>query len=334
MADLDQTDAEIDWDYASIERLDKHDLSTRLITFNLGNAIDSPMSPDNQFLKAGDVITIFSRKDIPLPLEQHSTIVQVGGEVNKPGVYRINPGDTLRDLVERAGGLTPHSYLYGLELTRASTRKLEEEQLQMSISRLQKDLLAHYANATNMQTSQTTNGNGNGMVSDQQAQLQMQQELIEKLSAVEPTGRVVLNIKHDAKTEADLPDFNLEDGDTVLVPTTLDTIQVVGEVYNESAFRYQVNKRLGAYLHDAGGGTRMADAKRTFLIRADGTVISEQAHSRPWEAKFEDIALMPGDTIVVPPKIKSPGGILESLPMITQIVSQTAITGAVLSLVK
>jgi protein involved in polysaccharide export with SLBB domain len=330
LADLNLVNSEIDWDYAAIERLDQHDLSTRLISFNLGNAIDNPTSSDNQSLKAGDVITVFSRNDIPLPLEKHSTFVQVGGEVNAPGVYRINPGDTLRDLIGRAGGLTPHSYLYASQLTRVSARKMQEEQLKLSIDRMQKDLLSRYANAQDIETSTTTSEKAQA----QQEQLKMQQALIEKVSSEEPLGRVVLGIKPDAKTVEDIPEFPLEDGDNLVISPRLGTVQVIGEVYNENAFRYQSDKRLGSYLHDSGGATRLADVKRIFLIRADGTVVSRQTHRRVWQAKFEDLALMPGDSIIVPPKLKTPGGFLESLPMITQIMSQTAMVGAVISLLK
>ncbi len=63
--DIVRNDAEVNWHYASIERLDEHDLSPRLIAFHLGNAIDNKDSPDNQALLAGDVVTIFSRADIP-----------------------------------------------------------------------------------------------------------------------------------------------------------------------------------------------------------------------------------------------------------------------------
>ena len=117
---------EINWDYAAVERLDQHDLSTRLIAFNLANAIDNPASTDNVVLQAGDVVTIFSEKDIPLPVDKHAAFVRVDGEVNAPGIYRIGPGETLRDVVRRAGGLTPHSYLYASQLNRISTRRAEE----------------------------------------------------------------------------------------------------------------------------------------------------------------------------------------------------------------
>jgi protein involved in polysaccharide export with SLBB domain len=332
MTDISETNAEINWDYAAIERLDEHDLSTRLIPFNLGNAIDKPASPENQILKVGDVITVFSRKDLPLPLEKHQTFVQIGGEVNAPGVYRVKPGDTLRDLVERAGGLTPHSYLYASQLTRASAKAIQQEKLDIEISRIERELTANYANRNSVASFSSTGG-ANGVASEDAAKMGMQQAFLARLADVHATGRIVLGLKPDAKTIQDIPDFPLEDGDSFFVPATLATVNVAGEVYNASTFRYQPKKRLSAYLNDTGGATRMADVKRAFLIRADGTVVSRQTRVSYWAGNFESIALMPGDAIIVPPKLKAPGGFLESLPAITQILSQTAITGAMISLV-
>ena len=123
---IGKNSAEINWEYALIERLDERDLSTRLIPFRLASAIDDPSSADNQLLKPGDVITIFSRADLELPMEKHATFVRVGGEVNAPGIYRVNPGETLRDVVKMAGGLTSHSYLYASIFTRVSTRLAQE----------------------------------------------------------------------------------------------------------------------------------------------------------------------------------------------------------------
>ena len=133
MSDIAVTDSEINWDYAAIERLDDHDLSTQLIAFNLGNALDHPASEDNQSLKPGDVVTVFSRRDIPLPIEKHASFVRIAGEVNVPGVYRVGPAESLRSVVKRAGGLTPDSYLYASQLTRVATRQIEEEQLKTSV---------------------------------------------------------------------------------------------------------------------------------------------------------------------------------------------------------
>ncbi len=334
MSDLAETNTEINWGYAVIERLDERDLSTRLIAFNLGNAIDKPDSSDNYSLKAGDVLTIFSRKDLALPLEQHATFVRIGGEVNAPGVYRVNPGETLRDVVKRAGGLTSHSYLFAAQLNRVSTRQIQEEQLKLSIERMQRELLSHYANAPHTAENGASAQAANPKVSDPQTQLGMQQALVTGLSTTELTGRVVLGINPEARTIEDIPEFPLEDGDSFYIPPRLGTVQVVGEVYNENSFRYQVNKPLEAYLNDSGGTTRLADAKRIFLIRADGTVVSRQTRSAHWPGSFEKTPLMPGDAIIVPQKLKTPGGFMEQLPLISQVLSQTAMTGAVLSLIQ
>jgi len=312
---------EINWDYAAIERLDQHDLSTRLIAFNLANAIDDAASSDNVVLQPGDVVTIFSEKDIPLPVDKHAAFVRVDGEVNAPGIYRIGPGETLREIVKRAGGLTPHSYLYASQLNRISTRRAEEIEIRQSTAQMQRDLLARNAATSTVGTSNTT---------EQQAQLSSQQALIAQLAAVQPTGRVVLAMKPDASSVDDIPAFPLEDGDTFYVPPELNTVQVSGAVYNENAFRYERRKKLFAYLNDAGGPTRQADTKRVFLIRADGTVISRQTRGDFWRSDFDKTTLLPGDAIIVPPKLKGPSTFIQQLPYFTQILSQTALTGAVL----
>ncbi|MGH9564270.1 MAG: SLBB domain-containing protein, partial [Terracidiphilus sp.] len=321
MTDLSQSSAEINWDYASIERLDDLDLSTRLIAFHLGNALENPASSDNVLLRPGDTITVFSRNDLQLPEDKRAAFVRVSGEVNAPGVYRIAPGETLREVVERAGGLTPHSYLYASQLTRVSTRLAEEEQLRLAINQMQRDLLSRYAAAPALNAASAT---------EQQSQLGLQQSVIAQLSSVHPTGRIVLDVKPRAGASADIPDFPLEDGDTFNIPARLSTIQVSGAVYNENAFRYQQGKRLAAYLRDAGGPTRQADIKRMFLIRADGTVVSRQSGGAFRRDNFESLSLLPGDAIYVPTKLKSPSSFAQQLPFITQMVSQTAMTGAVI----
>ena len=312
--------AEINWEYALIERLDERDLSTHLIPFRLAGAIDNPASQDNQLLKAGDVVTIFSRADLELPMEKHASFVQVGGEVNAPGVYRVNPGETLRDVVAQAGGLTQHSYLYASIFTRVSAREAQQKQLRQSTEQMQRELIAKFANAT-PQAGQTG--------ADQQAQLAMQQAALARLASIIPTGRVVLDMKPGAETIADLPEFPLEDGDTFYIPPRLSTVQVAGAVYNANALRYQPGKRLMAYLNDAGGATREADPKRIFVIRADGTVISRQSRNSHSHGSYGNLKLLPGDAIIVPEKLTVSSG-LQKLTNYTQIISGAAMTGAVL----
>jgi protein involved in polysaccharide export with SLBB domain len=321
---IGQNSAEINWEYALIERLDERDLSSRLIPFNLGDALDNHASADNQLLKPGDVVTIFSRADLELPMEKHASFIRVGGEVNAPGVYRVNPGETLRDVVEKAGGLTQHSYLYASIFTRVSTRMAQEAQLQQSSEQMQRELVTKYANAT-PQTGQTG--------ADQQTQLAMQQAVLARLTTIKATGRVVLNMKPDAAATADIPDFPLEDGDAFYIPPRLSTVQVAGAVYNANAFRYRTGERLISYLSDAGGATRDADQKRMFVIRADGRVVSRQSRNIHSHGSYENLRLLPGDAIVVPEKLRVSSAMNEFLQT-TQFMSQLALTAAALSVIK
>jgi len=259
-----------------------------------------------------------------LPMEKHASFVRVGGEVNAPGVYRVNPGDTLRDVVEKAGGLTQHSYLYASIFTRVTTRLAQEAQLRQSSDQMQGELVTKYANAM-PQAGQTG--------ADQQTQLAMQQNALAKLTAIKPTGRVVLDMKPDSSAVADIPAFPLEDGDTLYIPPRLSTVQVAGAVYNANAFRFDSKKRLIAYLNAAGGATREADQKRIYVIRADGTVVSRQSRNMHSHGRYENLRLLPGDAIIVPEKLRV-SSTLNAFLQATQLASELALTAASLSVVK
>jgi protein involved in polysaccharide export with SLBB domain len=320
-----QSGARINWDYAVIERRDDRDLSTRLISFNLGNAIDNPASLDDQVVRAGDVIKVLSHNDVQVSQDKAPTLVRIAGEVNAPGIYRANPGETLRDLVIRAGGLTSRSYLYASQLTRISTRQSQEDQLRVASAEMQRELTAQFSSSRPLNTTGTA---------ESQTQFSSQQALIAQLSSLKPTGRIVLDLKPDASGVNSIPAYPVEDGDSFYIPATVGTIQVAGSVYNPNAFRFQQGRQLSSYLNDAGGPTRQADEKRVFLIRADGRVVSKHGHNGLWGSKFESLTLLPGDAIIVPTKTKlNPmGSFAQQLPYLAQIISQTAMTGAAIGM--
>jgi DNA uptake protein ComE-like DNA-binding protein len=286
------TRAEINWDYAVIERLKKDDLSTILIPFNLGQAIAGKDTPDNQQLLEGDVVTVFSKDEIKVPLSKQSVYVRLEGEVNSVGVYKALPDETLRQLVARIGGLSPNAYLYGAELDRESVRSMQQKRLQEMADRMEADISRNLAakqySATNKDESNSA-----------KLQAEAQNSLVNKLRGVQATGRVVLDIPPQNSGVNDLPDIALEDGDRFLVPSKPSTSSVMGMVYNENAFVYQPKSHLSDYLAKAGGPTRDADASRIYLLRADGSVLSAQ-NANSFFGSFSNEYLMPGDTIVVP----------------------------------
>jgi protein involved in polysaccharide export with SLBB domain len=307
---------DIDWGYAVIERQDDKTLTTSLIPFNLGKIVlDGDASQDMQLLP-GDVVTIFSKADIRVPSQQQTRYVRLEGEVAEAGVYSVQPGETLRSLLRRAGGLTPDAYLYASEFTRESTRRLQQQRLSEYADQLEGQL--QLASLNNVPTSPQ----------DQATQLVTQTAIraaVDRLRSVHPTGRLVLNLMPDSTGLDSLPDIALEDGDRFVVPHIPSSVSVEGQVYNANAFLYTPGKRAGVYLHEAGGPDRQADHKRMFILRADGSVVSQQ---------YTDVGksmIYPGDTIVVPPSL--PKNTLAHTLNIAQIVGNLALSAASIAVI-
>src|SRR5690606_5660668 len=216
---------EINWDYAVIERLKEDDLSTELIPFNLGKAILEGDGAQNLPLKPGDVVTVFSKKDVAAPAGRRAVVVRLEGEFNHAGVYQARPGETLRQLVVRVGGVTRSAYLFGAEFNRESTRRNQEERLKTTLDRLEQDL--YRASVTRAQSTV-----GAEEAATVKQEIEAQRALVARLRTLRPTGRIVLELPEDAQV-ADLPDMPLEDGDRLYIPQTPSMVTVFGTVFNE-----------------------------------------------------------------------------------------------------
>jgi protein involved in polysaccharide export with SLBB domain len=281
---------EINWDYAVVERLNQADLSTLLLPFNLGRAILDGDPAQNLLLEPGDVVTVFSKTDINVPQLKQTRLVRLEGEFMHAGVYQAQPGETLRQLVARSGGLTPAAYLFGSEFTRESTRKLQEAQYQESLNRLEREsesvASAQARSALSPEEAQTL-----------PVQAAARRALIARLRELKPSGRIVLEVPPHGRA-ADLPDVPLEDGDRLYVPSPPSMVSVYGAVFTESSFLYRPEKRVTDYLAQAGGATKRADTSQLFVLRADGSVAGS---TRGWlGGTLPSSEIMPGDAIVVP----------------------------------
>jgi polysaccharide biosynthesis/export protein len=303
---------EVDWAYAVIQRLNRHDLTTQLIPFNLGKVVLDGDNTQNLELEQGDVVTIFSKADIRVPQSQQTKYIRLEGEFAAAGTYSVSPGETLRQLVIRAGGLTSNAYLYGSQFTRESTKVLQQQRLNDYAADLDRRIkLAEANSANNAISPQDEVANLAGLQNARSVAMRLRQ-----LSA---TGRIVLNVLPDSKTVADIPDVPLEDGDTFVVPQVPQSVDVYGSVYTQNSFLYDPHKRAGDYIRQAGGGTRTADVRRSYIVRADGSIISRQYTSAL--EKFDSKRLYPGDAVIVPEQVdKRP--LLRNLVDIATIVGQ------------
>jgi protein involved in polysaccharide export with SLBB domain len=317
---------EIDWNYAVIERLDPDTLKTSLIPFDLGRLVMQHDQSQNLELRPGDVVSVFSQGDIHVPLEQQTKYVHLEGEFIHAGIYSVKPGEGLRDLVQRAGGLSSNAYLFGSEFTRESTRVVQQARIDEYVQSLELQIARGSIQAIAAATSTAQD------VTAGSAATASGRELIARLRQIRATGRIVIEFNSDATGQQQIPDIALEDGDRFVVPPVPSTVNVVGSVYDENSFLYSQSRPSGAYLHLAGGPNRNADKKHTFIIRADGSVVSWSSANGLWGNTFEQLKMFPGDTIVVPEKGFAVSG-LRNVIAWSQLFSQFAIGAASLAVV-
>jgi polysaccharide export outer membrane protein len=224
-------------------------------------------------------------KEIPEWAAQAS--MQILGEVRFPGEYPIRRGETLRSVIERAGGLTDLAFREGSVYTRRDLMEREQRQLEVLAERLQRDLAAlslQQAQAGEAGATQTITAG---------------QDLLADLRSTKPVGRLVISLDQSLAALPGAPlDILVRDGDQLLIPRQSQEVTVIGEVQNATSHLYREGLNRDDYIKMSGGVTQRADSGRTFIIRADGSVAA--AETGAWFSRSTPKDIRQGDTIVVP----------------------------------
>ena len=322
--DLHRTSPEINWNYAIVQRVNPVDLSIKLLSFDLGKAVLAGDEANNLELQPDDIVTIFSQSDVSVPQSLRTRYVRLEGEVLRAGVYKVEEGELLRDVIKRAGGVTPQAYIYGTELTRESARQEQQKSIDELVRSLEVEMRQASVSASTRGTE-----DAQGIIARQAAQ----ESMIAQLRSVKATGRVVMNLKPTANSIDAYPAIAVEDNDRIVIPHLPSTVAVTGMVYNPGSFVFNPRNKVGDYLRFAGTGKPNSDMKHAFVLRADGTVVARLAVNGVFAGdRFADLRMHPGDQIVVPNKIQT-GDFVRGLRDWTQITSQLALTGAALAVI-
>lgn len=204
--------------------------------------------------------------------------VTLDGEVRFPGEYRVSRGESLRQVLERAGGLTEVAYPEGSVFLRERLKEQEQEQIQMLARRMESDL-------TTMSLQMAETGGSDALTTGR--------ELLNQLRTTEATGRLVIDASHLTSDE-----LELRDGDTLLVPKRPQVVTVLGEIQRNTSHLYDERLSRDDYISLSGGLTRRADKRRIYVVRANGSVIAKR--DSKWLGRGKRFEIRPGDTIVVP----------------------------------
>jgi protein involved in polysaccharide export with SLBB domain len=210
--------------------------------------------------------------------------VTLDGEVQFPGEYRVRRGETLGDVLQRAGGLTGEAFPEGAVFLRETLKEQEQEQIEKLARRLEADIanLSLQASAAGESETLTT-----GRV------------LLDQLRSTEAVGRLVLDMTQDGSGRySAAANVELRDGDQLLVPTQPQVVTVLGETQQNTSHLYRGNLTRDEYIDLSGGLTRRADKKLIYVVRANGAVVA--GNRSRWLGRGSKVDIRPGDTIVVP----------------------------------
>jgi protein involved in polysaccharide export with SLBB domain len=262
-------------------------------------------------LRDGDVLTIRQVRG----WTDLRAVVRIDGEAQHPGTYGIHPGERLSSVLERAGGFEPDAYPYGAVLERTEVRELEVKEQDAMLLRLKQAQDA---------VELSPDGDPKQKVAKELA-LQQWKSSIDQLTANPPVGRVSIRISSDIErwknTSADI---EVRAGDTLVIPKKPGYVMVSGQAFNPTALSYRPGRSASWYLSRAGGPTPMANKKRIFVIRADGSVTG--AKGGLWSGDSLSAPLQPGDIVVVPEKALAGNIPWQNILLLAQVASSVALT--------
>jgi protein involved in polysaccharide export with SLBB domain len=254
---------------------------TRLIDVDLAAVMKGDQSAD-LLLHPFDFLNI---KEVPEWSEQEQ--VSLLGEVRFPGTCPIQRGETLRSVLERAGGLTKLAFPDGSVFTRLELQEREQQQIDRLAQRLQGDLASAALQAAAANQGQAGQA------------LAVGQSLLAQLKDTKAVGRLVIDLNRVMHAPiGSAEDVVLREGDRLIIPKQKQEVTVIGEVQNSTSHFFRSELSRDDYISLSGGLTRKADRSRIYVVRADGSVISNESHG--WFRRSGQIPMRPGDTIVVP----------------------------------
>ncbi len=265
---------------ARYEVVDGEFRNTQVIDVNLDGALHGDESA-NLVLSEHDNLRISQ-----IPDWDTLWTISLDGEVKFPGEYRIRKGETLGQVLERAGGLTDSSFAEGSIFLRDSLRQREQEQIEILTQRLEADLTS-----LSLQNADTTGSDT----------LETGQQLLTQLRATEAIGRLVIDLEQLATRSANrtlVSDVELRDGDKLLVPKRAQEITVIGETQQNTSHLFQEGLSRDDYIEMSGGLTRRADKRLIYVVRASGAVLA--GNRSRWLGRSGQGEIQAGDTIVVP----------------------------------
>ncbi len=203
---------------------------------------------------------------------------KISGAVLKPGSYTMAAGETINDLIERAGGYTENAYQFGAIYLNEDAKRVNE---------LSKDILYQEFLDNIIAASQQNIG----------ADLTPIVLLTEELNNTDPNGRVVIDLLNNSTLDL----YGIKEGDELFVPEKNYVVYVYGEISSEGAVMYSENQDVEYFVEKSGGYKKFADNESIYILHPNGESQLYRSKRNIFESSPQnDIKIYPGSIIFVP----------------------------------
>ena len=256
-------------------------------------------------LKQGDSINILTNAKINI------SNIYLSGEFLYPGYYDISSGETISDVIQKAGGFTGYAYPEAAVFTRESVKEQQKESFIKTAQSLERSLIDAVSGGSQI------DGDAYNAIN----------QFIETLKETDPIGRQVVTIDEYSLSTDPKSDFSLQDGDTLFVPKRSSSVSVVGEVLNSTTHLFDESLTIDDYIELSGGTTDGADLSKIFVILPNGRSVT---YKRKLFSNEIDNQLLPGSTIVIS-RNPDPYDWLKLTSIVTPVLSDLAVSAAAIA---
>jgi polysaccharide biosynthesis/export protein len=260
-----------------------------IIPINLKEVVSHPKTSSSDFLLE-DRDHLFVRFD---PTMRKVFQVKLSGKFMYPGTYYAKAGESLEDIINRAGGYEKNAFVKGAVFKRVAIGKKNVTD-RVNILREEKKKIIY---------NQVAVDDAAVAKKFSESKIAVLGFLQEKLG--EDAGRLVVNL-YDKK-DGNALKIIIEDGDSLYIPEMPTSVQLVGGVQNSISVLYNKGKDVNYYINKAGGFSEFADRGNIYLFKADGSV---QKNVTKVEV---------GDTIYIPENIRFHFNMLDVVAKVTEI---------------
>lgn len=206
----------------------------------------------------------------------------ISGAVLKPGEYTMSAGETLNDLVLKAGGYTDNAYQFGAIYLNEDARLINEKSKEILYQKFLDNIIA---------ISEQSLGNF-----DLTAIIQLTKEIRNN----ESNGRVVVDML--SETSIDL--YKVKEGDSLFIPEKNNVVYVMGEISSEGAVMYSDEKDVDYFIDKSGGFSKFADNDSIYILHPNGESQLYKSKRNIFEnSPKSEIKIYPGSIIFVPREV-------------------------------